>query len=204
MIDNKKALKQLSELDRLGDQIRLAADGWDEEWKTLVATIMSARSNDKVTIPVAEGLFRKYNTIEKLASAKIRDVEGMIKKVNFYRNKSRNVVNCCKALVKDFNGKVPHDLGKLIELPGVGRKTANVFLAEYGYAAIGIDTHLGYVSRYLDWSRHINPDKVEQDLLELFPKKFWSRLNWIVVRFGQTYTNRREKDKILDRIKKIR
>ena len=107
-------------------------------------------------------------------------------------------------MVKDYNGGVPHIFEKLIELPGVGRKTANVFLAEYGYGAIGVDTHVDYISHYLGWTKGKNQEEVERDLMKIFPKKSWGRLNWVLVRFGQTHRSRKEKNRILDEIGKIK
>src|SRR3989338_2281126 len=102
-----KILRQLKELERLGSKIRLAAEEWDKPWKILISTIMSARTRDEVTIPVAEKLFNKYDTIEKLSKAKLADVSKIIKPVNFYKNKSKNVLNCAKILNEKYKGEVP-------------------------------------------------------------------------------------------------
>ena len=131
MVSQMIALKQLSELKRLGKYQRLAAEGWSYKWQTLIATLMSARTLDRTTIPVAKKLFTKYSTIEKLSKARVTSIENIIHPVNFYRNKSKNIINLAKIVFKDYNGKVPMIMDKLVELPGVGRKTANVFLAEY-------------------------------------------------------------------------
>src|SRR3989344_177630 len=199
-----KHLKQLKLLEQNTSEKRLAAEDWKEPWQTLIATAMSARTKDSTTIPIANELFSKYNTIDKLSKAKIKDVEKIIRQVNYHKTKSRNVINCSKMLMKEYNGKVPLDFDKLVELSGVGRKTANVFLSEQGKDAIGVDTHLMYVSRRLGWSDHKDPKKIEMDLERLFPKEYWSKLNGIVVRFGQTNTNRKEKDRILNKIKRIK
>ena len=106
-------------------------------------------------------------------------------------------------IVEDYNGKIPRDFDELVKLSGVGRKTANVFLAHHGHAAIGVDTHLLYCAQRLGWSKNKSPNKVEEDLQRLFPKHYWSELNWIVVRFGQSYRGKREKNALLDKIKKI-
>lgn len=202
-MDSKKAIRQLMKLKELGRELRLAADDWNEDWKTLIATLMSARTTDKITIPIAERLFDKYNTIDKLAGAKTEDIAEIIRGVNFYKGKAKRIKALAEIIVNSYSGKVPHDFHKLIELPGVGRKTANVFLAEQGFGTIGIDTHLTYISNYLSWSRNKEQHKIEKDLQELFPKRLWGDLNWIVVRFGQTYPNRKVKNKLLDKIKNI-
>ena len=203
-MDRERAVNQLKEIEKLASKIRLAADGWDEDWKTLIATLMSARTTDKKTIPVATALFDKFNTVRKLSKARNDQIAKIIKPVNFYKTKSRNIYNLSKILFKTYHSLVPHDFDKLIELPGVGRKTANVFLAELGQSRIGVDTHLTYISNYLGWTKHKEQHKIELDLERLFPERFWSKLNWILVRFGQTYTNRRIKNNLLNKIKKIK
>ncbi|MEK6834725.1 MAG: hypothetical protein AABX61_00490, partial [Nanoarchaeota archaeon] len=89
-----KIIKQLEELDKRSSKMRLAAESWNEEWQTLISTIMSARTRDEKTIPVATELFKKYNTIQKLASSKLKDVQKIIRPINFYKTKSKNVINC--------------------------------------------------------------------------------------------------------------
>ena len=203
MINQKKAIKQLHELRKRGKELRLAADGWDEDWKTLISTALSARTRDDVTIRVSDELYKRYKTLRELANANPKEVAGVIRPVNFFRNKTKSIIGCAKALVKDYNGKVPHDFVKLTELPGVGRKTANVFLAEKGHAAIGVDTHLDYIAHYLGWTKGKKQEDVEKDLEKLFPKRYWKDINWILVRFGQTHRSRLKKNKILDEIKRV-
>ncbi len=203
-MNKEKALKQLKEIEKLARKIRLAADGWDEDWKILIATLMSARTTDKKTIPIATELFERFDSVDKLSKASYDEIAGIIKPVNFYRNKTKYIMGLSKRLVDEYNEKVPHDFSKLVELPGVGRKTANVFLAETGHGTIGVDTHLTYVSNYLGWTKHQEQHKIELDLQKIFPERLWGKLNWVIVRFGQTYKSRRIKNEILDRIKRIR
>ncbi len=200
----KSALKQLRVLREKGTPMRLAADGWKTRWQTLIAIILSARTRDEVTIAVCKKMFSKYPNPKKFSKLRLKDVEKLIKSVNFYRNKSKDILNCSKEIVSRYNGKVPKDFEKLIELPGVGRKTANVFLAEYGGLSIGVDTHLSYCSRYLGWTKNKDPYKIEKDLQELFPKRIHKDLNWTLVRFGKSYTSKKQKDRLLDQIKMIK
>src|SRR3989344_3308506 len=188
----KTALKQLEALGAGGKMMRLAAEEWDSDFQILVSTILSARTRDEVTIVVAENLFKKYPTAETLSKAKVNDVEKIIRPVNFYRNKTKNIINCSKELVENFKGAVPYDLESLISLPGVGRKTANVFLAEHGKHALPVDTHVFYISRKLGWAKNKNPHKVEEELRQLFPKKYWNKINTTLVRFGKTHTSRKK------------
>lgn len=197
-----KAVKQLEELRISSSPMRLAAEEWDKPWKTLIATILSARTRDEKTIPVAQQLFKRYSTVSALANADIKEVQKTIRPINFYKTKSKNIKNCAKILDKKYNGKPPHDFEKLIELPGVGRKTANVFLSEMGKDAIGTDTHVLYITRKLGWTEKNKPKNVEEDLKRLFPRRYWSKINPILVRFGKSYTSRKKKDDILQQIKK--
>jgi endonuclease-3 len=140
--------------------------------------------------------------VKELANANPKEVAGIIRPVNFYRNKTKSIIACAKVLVSEYNGKVPHDFAKLTELPGVGRKTANVFLAEQGHGRIGVDTHVDYISHYLGWTRGKTQKDVEADLERLFPSRYWKDINWILVRFGQSHRAKREKNRILDEIKR--
>ncbi len=203
-MDTERALKQFNEMKKYLEDVRLAAEEWDEPWKCLISTILSARTRDEVTIPVATELFDEYDTVEELAETDLKEVRRIIKPINFYKNKSRYIIKCANELVDEYNGEPPHDFDKLIKLTGVGRKTANVFLSEMGYDAVGVDTHVFYISRYLGWTAGEKPKDVEKDLENLFPKKYWKIINQILVRFGKTYTSRKEKDKLLDKIKKIK
>ena len=203
-MNQKTALKQLKLLSKKSSKMRLAAEAWKSPFQILVSTILSARTRDETTILVAKKLFMKYPDAKKLSRAKISEVQKIIKPVNFYKNKSKNIIACAKKLSKEYKEKPPHDLDKLVTLPGVGRKTANVFLSEIGKPGIGVDTHVSYISQKLGWTKHKNPHKIEQDLKKLFPKKYWSKVNSTLVRFGKTHTSRREKDKILGEIKRVK
>jgi len=204
-MNSTTAIKHLKELERLGGvkQMRLAANGWDAEWKTLIAIALSARTRDEVTVKVAEDLFSEYPTPAALGKASPRDVAKIIYPVNFFQNKTKNIIALAQVLVEDYRGAPPHDINKLVELPAVGRKTANVFLSEYGADAIGVDTHVSYISQKLGWTKHTNPYKIEKDLQALFPQNFWSRVNGACVRFGKTYMSRVKKDELLERIKQL-
>jgi endonuclease-3 len=201
-MNQKTALKQLRLLSKKPKEMRLAAESWNSDFQILISTIMSARTRDEVTIPVAEKLFKSYSSAKKLSKAKISEVEKIIKPVNFYKNKSRNITECSRQIV-ELHGKIPSKIEELIKLRGVGRKTANVFLSEIGKPGIGVDTHVSYISQKLDWTKHKNPHKIEEDLKKLFPKKHWNKVNETLVRFGKTHTSRKKKDEILEKIGKI-
>lgn len=201
MANRDIALKQLEKLGKGAKGMRLAAEEWKNDWQTLISIILSARTRDETTILVAEKLFSKFRDAKSLAHAKTGEIEKVIKPVNFYRTKAKNIIACSKSIVENFNGKVPHEEEGLLHLPGVGRKTANVFLSENGKDAIGVDTHVSYISQKLGWTKNKNPGKIESDLQELFPRKYWRRINPVLVRFGKSHTSRKEKDELLEKIR---
>jgi endonuclease III len=202
-MDNEKALKQLRELEKLNKKPRLAAENWGDEWKTLIAILLSARTRDEKTIKIAEELFKKYTKIEKIVCADIKEIEKSVRGVNYYKTKAQNISKLSKKIVKEFNGKIPDKFDELITLPGVGRKTANVYLAEKGKQAIGVDTHITRISNFLGWTKHKEQKKIEDDLKKIFPKKIWKNINYTLVGFGRSYP-KKEQEKMLRMIKRIK
>jgi endonuclease III len=197
-MDSKKAIQQLKFLDKLAPkEMRLAAE-WEKDWQVLISTILSAQTKDETTIKICEILFKEFDSPEKLRKASIKEIEKIIKPINYHKTKAKNIKATANLISK--NG-IPETIEELILFPGVGRKTANVFLAEYHKkAAIGVDTHVSFISQYLEWSKNKNPHKIEKDLENLFPKKYWNSVNYILVRFGRAY-NRRQQKEILEKIK---
>lgn len=202
-MNTSKALAQLKAIEKLKGTMRLAAENWPSQFQTLISTMLSARSLDETTIKVCDRLFQKYPSAKELSQASQKEIEKIIHAINFYKNKSKYILACAEQLQKKYNGEPPKDFNKLVELSGVGNKTANVFLSEQGHNTIGVDTHVYYISRYLGWSIGIKPEKVEEDLKKLFPESYWRELNPTLVKFGKRYTSRKEKNKILDEIKLI-
>jgi len=201
-MNKNKASGQLKELKKYKGKLRLAAEGWNSEFKTLIATLLSARTRDEKTIAVSKELFKKYPNAHSLAKAKLGNIQKIIRPINFYKTKSKNVVNCAKALAEKYNGRVPKKFEELIKLPGVGRKTANVFLAVYGHPKIGVDTHVSQISMKLGWTKNKNPKKIENDLEKLFPKSKWRSINYILVGVGRSYRGKKQNE-LLNKIKKI-
>ncbi|GMT47718.1 MAG: endonuclease III [bacterium] len=152
----------------------------------LVATILSAQCTDKRVNEVTTQLFRKYRTAHDYAVADIEVFEQEIKPTGFYKNKARQVINCCKALVEKYNGKVPDSLEALTELPGVGRKTANVVLGSaFGKQAIAVDTHVLRVSNRLGLVHSDNPEKVEEELMKQIPENKWTQFTLAMILHGR-------------------
>jgi endonuclease III len=200
-MDYETALKELSLLDKDAKNMRLAAENWKNDWQTLISIILSARTRDEKTIEVAKKLFNKYKDAKELSNANIEDVKEIIRPVNYYNNKSRNVIKCSEMIVTEYHNNVPHKEEELLKLSGVGRKTANVFLSEIGKEGLGVDTHVSYISQKLGWTTNSNPHKIEQDLKKLFPKNYWKKVNPVLVRFGKTHTSKKHKDNLLKQIK---
>ncbi len=158
-----------------------------EPFKVLISTILSARAKDEVTEVIAEKLFEKYPTAEKLAKADKKDVIKIIRRIGFYNTKSKNVINTAKMLLEKFNGKVPKTMEQLIELPGVGRKVANcVLVYAYKQDAIPVDTHVHRISNRLGWVKTRTPEETEKELEKLVPRKHWQLINDTFVSHGKT------------------
>jgi endonuclease-3 len=146
-----------------------------DAWQLLIATILSAQSTDARVNQVTPELFRRYPTPAALASAKLPELERVIRSTGFYRNKAKAIVGASRLLVERHSGEVPRSLEALVELPGVARKTANVVLGTAYRLATGfiVDTHAGRVARRLGLSSSDDPARVEQDLCRLFPRRDW-------------------------------
>jgi endonuclease III len=196
-MDSKLAVRQLNAIKKLtkGKEMRLAAE-WNSKYNTLVATILSAQTRDETTIPVCDILFKKYPSMKILAKARVGSVEKIIRRINYYRTKAKNIIATAKML---SGKKIPETINELLKLPGVGRKVANVYLVEaHGSDAIGVDTHVARISFKLGWTKNKNPHKIEKDLEKLFPKKYWGKVNEALVRFGKSYgRSRKQEDDVL-------
>src|SRR5437588_2668986 len=141
----------------------------------LVATILSAQCTDVRINQITPALFAKYPDARAFATADPRELEEVIRPTGFFRNKAKNLIACCRALVERHGGEVPATMEELVPLAGVGRKTANVILGSaFGVPGVTVDTHVGRLSRRLGLTAHGDPAKVERDLMELIPKKDWT------------------------------
>lgn len=160
--------------------------GQEDPWQTLIATILSARSRDETTEIVARHLFAHYPDCKSLAEAPVRRVEKLVKKSGFYKTKARRIIAVSKVLMQRYNGVVPPDLDRLLELPGVGRKTAScVLVYAFGKAAIPVDTHVHRISNRLGWVATKTPEKTELALRSRIPEKDWILLNDLLVFHGK-------------------
>lgn len=156
-------------------------------WQLLIATILSAQCTDARVNIVTEDLFKKYDTLEKFASADQKELEKDIHSTGFYRNKAKNIIACTKALVETYDGEVPNDLKALTSLAGVGRKTANVIRGNiFHEPSVVVDTHVKRISKRLGLTKEDDPVKVEFDLMKKLPKDHWILWNIHIITFGRT------------------
>lgn len=157
-----------------------------DPYRVLIRTILSQRTRDENTDEAARRLFKEYPTIEDIANAPRKKIEKLIKPAGFYRVKAERIKKVSQIILKEYNGKVPKKLEDLLELPGVGRKTANcVLVYGYGEAAIPVDTHVHRISNRLGLVNTKTPEETEKRLREIVPKEYWIELNDLFVQFGQ-------------------
>ena len=150
----------------------------------LIATILSAQCTDQRVNIVTEKLFKKYKKTKDYANANLQEFEKDIYSTGFYRNKAKNIIRTCQIIDKQYKGRVPDDFNELLELPGVARKTANCVMGNAFNVPSGVvvDTHVSRISQRLGLTKNTDPNKIEQDLMKVIPKKEWivfsHRLIW--------------------------
>lgn len=156
-------------------------------YELLLATILSAQCTDARVNIVTPDLFKKYPTPQKLAKAELSEVEETIKSINFFRNKAKSLIGCAQMLVATHKGEIPRTVEELQELPGVGRKTANVVLGNAFNINTGIvvDTHVKRTAALLGLTKQTDPEKVELDLMKLFPNEQWTMLSHLLIFLGR-------------------
>jgi len=159
---------------------------YQNPFQLLIATILSAQCTDKQVNRVTPALFLQLSSPRDFAEADIETIEKLIHPTGFYHNKARNIRLCSEMLVNRFHGRVPDTLEELIQLAGVGRKTANVVLgAAFGKPGIVVDTHVARISGRLGLTRSQTPEKIELDLMALIPKKSWNVFCLRLIYFGR-------------------
>ncbi|MDC1103334.1 endonuclease III [Nitrosopumilus sp.] len=152
----------------------------------LIGTILSARTKDETTTKAVKALFLKYKNPKELANAKIKDVEKIIRSIGFFHVKSKRIIEVAKIIHTKYKDKVPEDLDTLVQLPGVGRKTANcVLVYAFEKPAIPVDIHVHRISNRLGLVDTKNPEETEQELMSKIDKKYWIDINDTFVMYGQ-------------------
>ncbi len=165
----------------------------ENAFQLLIATILSAQCTDERVNMVVPVLFKKYRTVKAFANAGQAELEQDIRSTGFFRMKAKNIIGCSQGLLERFDGEVPKTIEELVTLPGVGRKTANVVLGQaFGIASgVVVDTHVHRLSQRLGFTEADTPEKIELDLMSLFPRKQWIDLGSILILHGRRTCNAR-------------
>jgi endonuclease-3 len=189
-IDNRKkiALVVARELRALFPDAKIALN-FSNSWELLVAVILSAQCTDKKVNEVTAKLFQKYKTLDDYVAANQLEFQQDIFQTGFYHNKAKNILASAKIVKEKYNGKIPCTMEQLIQLPGVARKTANVVLGSACgvYVGIAVDTHVRRLANLLGLSPEKNPDKIERDLMQIFPKQEWPKISYRLIEYGRKY-----------------
>lgn len=185
LIDNKNVTEVLDILETMHPEAACALDHRDP-FELIVAVALSAQTTDVSVNKVTPELFRRYPDAGSLAAADPDEVMEIIRTIGLYRNKSKNIVRLAGKLVSDFGGKVPQDFDSLVTLPGVGRKTANVVLAEgFGVPRIAVDTHVFRVSNRIGLTDEKDVDATEETLMKRIPESSWIRAHHLLIFHGR-------------------
>lgn len=178
----------LLELKRLFPRAKIMLR-YSSPWELLVAVMLSAQCTDRMVNIVTKKLFKKYKTLEDYINASPKEFERDIFSTGFYRAKTKHIVESANIIKKRYNGELPRTMREMIELPGVGRKTANVVLGNaFGVVeGIAVDTHVIRITRVLELTKHINPEKIEKDLMKIVPQKEWLHFTYLLIEYGRKY-----------------
>lgn len=185
MNKKEKANKVVGVLDGIYPEATCSLD-FENPLQLLIATQLAAQCTDERVNKVTPKLFERYKTAEEYAEADIEELEALIRSTGFYRNKARNIKECCRQIVDRYEGKVPKDMKSLLMLAGVGRKTANVVLGEcFDVPGMVVDTHVGRLSKRIGLTKHKDPKKIELDLMELLTDEKWRRFGHLLIAHGR-------------------
>lgn len=186
MKNKKEAIKIVEILKSTYPDATCSLD-FKSPFEMMVAVMLSAQCTDERVNKTTPKLFEKYDTPEKMANIRLEELEEIIHPCGFYKNKAKNVIAASKMLIEKFDGKVPSDPEKLVLLPGVGRKSANVIMLEAfsNPSGIAVDTHAKRISNRIGFSKEEDPIKIEKDLLKTFDRKYWYDVNHLFVWHGR-------------------
>ena len=186
MLKKEKIDKIIKILEKEYGNVDIALN-FSNVFELLVATILSAQCTDKRVNIVTSTLFKKYKTIKDYARANLEEFEKDIRSTGFYRNKAKNIITTANIVLNKFNGIVPKTMDELLTLKGVARKTANIVLGSgYGiYVGIAVDTHVIRLTNLIGLSQNSDPKKIEKDLMNIVPKKFWHNISFVIQTLGR-------------------
>lgn len=183
----KEQIQQI--LDRLDQEYGTTKEGFLHftDWQLLLAIMLSAQSTDKQVDEVLPKLWERFQDISQLAEASVEEIEGYIKSIGLYKSKAKNMKKCCEQVIAEHQGIVPMTVEELVNLAGVGRKTATLFLADaYGTPGVTVDTHVLRIAKRLGLAQANHPVKVEQELMKVLPKTHWNRINFQLIYLGRS------------------
>ncbi len=199
MVENKTVRKNRWEkikpiLTKIYKEPKIGLEGWKNPLELGIATILSAQCTDVRVNMVIKPLFKKYKKTEDYLRVKPEELEQDIRSTGFYKNKTKNIRGFCQKIISDFGGKVPEMMEELVTLPGVGRKTANIILANaFGKnEGIAVDTHVFRVSQRLGLAKGNSPEKVEQQLMEIVDRKDWATFTDYLIWHGRKVCDARK------------
>lgn len=165
----------------------------NDPYKTLISTVMSARTNDTTTLAASNRLFAIAPNVQILSTLDTKILEKTIYPVGFYKTKAKHLKELAYRILKDFKGKIPMTRTELVSLPGVGRKTANLVLNRaFSIPAIAVDTHVHRISNLLGWVNTKTPEQTEKELIRILPKKYWPDMNRLFVSIGRQFTSKKK------------
>jgi endonuclease-3 len=195
---NKKqlAIQLLSEIEKLYPEAVTELSNWSTPFQFLICIMLSAQTTDKQVNKVTGKLFKEYPDADSLSRADIKEVRNTLGGINYFKTKSRHIIESAKILKEEYSGEPPRDLKKLQKLPGVGYKTANVFLNDLYHEnqGIAVDTHVMRVAKAYGLSKGSDPTKVAHDLEKLYPKEDWYKVNSSFVLYGRYILKARKPD----------
>lgn len=194
-LKKQKAKRVVLELKRLFPEAKTILH-YSSDLELVIAVILSAQTTDIQVNKVTEKLFRKYKSLNAYLKANPQEFEKDISSIGLYKNKAKNILGMVRVLQEKFHGKIPATLSELMELPGVGRKTANVVLSvAHGIVeGIAVDTHVTRLAKKFGLTSHTDPKKIEQDLMQLLPQKEWRDFTLRMIDYGRKYSPASKKD----------
>lgn len=184
---NKLKAKEIFEILKKQYPDAKCSLNFSSPFEMMIAVMLSAQCTDERVNMVTEKIFSKYNTPEDFINLPLEDIEKMIHSCGFYKNKAKNIKLASQKILQDFSGSVPQTMDELLTIPGIGRKSANVIMLEAfnNPQGIAVDTHAKRISNRIGFSDKKEPEKIEQDLLKLFPKKYYYDANHILIWHGR-------------------
>jgi len=187
-MSTKDLAKQLLvEIEQIYPEAKTELSNWSTAFQFLTCIVLSAQTTDKQVNKITENLFKQYPTAKKIANAKYEDIEHTLQGINYFKTKAKHIIELAKMVDERYNGEPPKTLIELQTLPGVGYKTANVFLNDLYHSnqGIAVDTHVSRVAKSYGLTKETDPTKIAHDLEKLYPKDDWYKVNSLFVLYGR-------------------